>query len=212
MPVRSPSGTARACYSSAPGQTPSSDAACEQDPDRAALRLVVSRARQLASAVGRPAIRATAELCPIEEPRVIHQRRTADRKHVREEPDPADRAGAQQVAVRCGAGKRAAIMNLVHSARLNEHDPYVYPKDVLDRPPIQLPGRIVELLPHRWQSASARNRLRRPSSRWVGRTCLDQGCVALGSGLVDVDGDLHGGKSGANWCRANRAATRHGDP
>jgi hypothetical protein len=55
-------------------------------------------------------------------------------------------------------------MNLVHSARLNEHDSYVYRKDVLDRLPIQLPGRIVELLPHRWQSASALNRLGRQSS------------------------------------------------
>jgi transposase len=32
------------------------------------------------------------------------------------------------------AGKRAAaVMNLVHSARLNGHDPYTYLKDVLER-------------------------------------------------------------------------------
>jgi transposase len=52
------------------------------------------------------------------------------------------------------AGKRAAaIMSLVHSARLNEHDPYAYLKDVLERLPTQPANRIAELLPHRWQAA-----------------------------------------------------------
>ena len=50
------------------------------------------------------------------------------------------------------AGKRAAaIMSLVHSARLNGHDPYAYLKDVLERLPTQPARRIDELLPHRWQ-------------------------------------------------------------
>ena len=50
------------------------------------------------------------------------------------------------------AGKRAAaIMSLVHSARLNEHDPYAYLKDVLERLPTQPASRVQELLPHRWQ-------------------------------------------------------------
>lgn len=50
------------------------------------------------------------------------------------------------------AGKRAAaVMSLVHSAKLNGHDPYAYLKDVMDRLPTQLAGRIEELLPHRWQ-------------------------------------------------------------
>ncbi len=50
------------------------------------------------------------------------------------------------------AGKRAAaVMSLVHSARLNGHDPYAYMKDVLDRLPTQPASRINELLPHRWQ-------------------------------------------------------------
>ena len=50
------------------------------------------------------------------------------------------------------AGKRAAaVMSLVHSARLNGHDPYVYLKDVLERLPTQPASRVQELLPHRWQ-------------------------------------------------------------
>jgi hypothetical protein len=49
------------------------------------------------------------------------------------------------------AGKRAAaVMSLVHSARLNGHDPYAYLKDVLERLPTQPASRVQELLPHRW--------------------------------------------------------------
>ena len=49
------------------------------------------------------------------------------------------------------AGKRAAaIMSLLHSARINGHDPYAYFKDVLHRLPTQPASRIDELLPHRW--------------------------------------------------------------
>ena len=49
------------------------------------------------------------------------------------------------------AGKRAAaVMSLVHSARLNGHDPYAYLRDVLERLPTQPASRIAELLPHRW--------------------------------------------------------------
>lgn len=49
-------------------------------------------------------------------------------------------------------GKRAAaVMSLVHSARLNGHDPYAYLKDVLERLPTQPASRVQELLPHRWQ-------------------------------------------------------------
>ena len=51
------------------------------------------------------------------------------------------------------AGKRAAaIMSLVHSARLNGHDPYAYLKDVLERLPTQPASRIDELLAHRWRA------------------------------------------------------------
>ena len=54
------------------------------------------------------------------------------------------------------AGKRAAaIMSLVHSARLNGHDPYAYLRDVMERLPTQPASRIEELLPHRWQPHSA---------------------------------------------------------
>lgn len=49
------------------------------------------------------------------------------------------------------AGKRAAaIMSLLHSARINGHDPYAYFKDVLDCLPTHPASRIDELLPHRW--------------------------------------------------------------
>jgi hypothetical protein len=53
------------------------------------------------------------------------------------------------------AGQRAAaIMSLVHSARINGHDPYEYLKDVLDRLPTQPASRIAELLPHHWKPAA----------------------------------------------------------
>lgn len=49
------------------------------------------------------------------------------------------------------AGKRAAaVMSLLHSARINGHDPYAYFKDVLERLPTHPASRIDELLPHRW--------------------------------------------------------------
>lgn len=49
------------------------------------------------------------------------------------------------------AGKRAAaVMSLLHSARINGHDPYAYLKDVLERLPTHSASRIDELLPHRW--------------------------------------------------------------
>lgn len=54
------------------------------------------------------------------------------------------------------AGKRAAaVISLVHSAKLNGHDPYGYLKDVLARLPTQPASRIGELLPHRWRPLSA---------------------------------------------------------
>jgi hypothetical protein len=50
------------------------------------------------------------------------------------------------------AGKRAAaVMSLVHSARLNGHEPYAYLRDMLERLPTQPNRQIGELLPHRWQ-------------------------------------------------------------
>ncbi|PZQ78403.1 Transposase IS66 family protein [Xylophilus ampelinus] len=54
------------------------------------------------------------------------------------------------------AGKRAAaVMSLVHSARLNRHEPHAYLKDVLQRLPTQPASRIGELLPHRWRPGIA---------------------------------------------------------
>lgn len=50
------------------------------------------------------------------------------------------------------AGQRAAaVMSLIHSARLNGHDVHAYMKDILERLPTQPASRIDELLPHRWQ-------------------------------------------------------------
>lgn len=56
------------------------------------------------------------------------------------------------------AGQRAAaIMSLVHSARLNGVEPYTYLKDILERLPTQPASRVDELLPHRWQSLQRRS-------------------------------------------------------
>ncbi len=50
------------------------------------------------------------------------------------------------------AGKRAAaVMSLIHSAKLNGLDPYAYMRDVLERLPTQPASRIAELLPHHWR-------------------------------------------------------------
>lgn len=50
------------------------------------------------------------------------------------------------------AGKRAAaVMSLVHSAKLNGLEPYAYLRDVLERLPTLPASRLGELLPHRWQ-------------------------------------------------------------
>jgi transposase len=59
------------------------------------------------------------------------------------------------------AGKRAAaVMSLIHSARMNGHDPYAYLRDVLERLPTQLNSRNGDLLPHRWRPAGAIERNR----------------------------------------------------
>ena len=51
------------------------------------------------------------------------------------------------------AGLRAAaIMSLIGSAKMNDLDPYVYLKDVLERLPTHPARRIEELLPHRWRA------------------------------------------------------------
>jgi len=52
------------------------------------------------------------------------------------------------------AGQRAAaVMSLLHSAKLNGLEPYAYLKDVLTRLPTLPSAQIEELLPHRWQSS-----------------------------------------------------------
>lgn len=56
------------------------------------------------------------------------------------------------LAASLSSGQRtAALMSLIQSAKLNEHDVYAYLKDVLTRPPMQRASEIGELLPHRWQ-------------------------------------------------------------
>ena len=51
------------------------------------------------------------------------------------------------------AGKRAAaVMSLIHSAKLCGHDPHAYMRDVLERLPTHPASRIEELLPHRWRA------------------------------------------------------------
>ena len=73
------------------------------------------------------------------------------------------------------AGKRAAaVMSLIHSAKLNGLDPYAYMRDVLERLPTQPDSLIAELLPHHWRSTTSRRPdLSHPSSRWVRRTYMD---------------------------------------
>ncbi len=54
------------------------------------------------------------------------------------------------------AGKRAAaVMSLIHSAKLNGLDPYAYIRDVLKRMPTTSASRIGDLLPHRWRAGAA---------------------------------------------------------
>lgn len=53
------------------------------------------------------------------------------------------------------AGQRAAaVMSLIHSARLNGHDAYAYLKDILERLPAHPASRVGELLPHNWTAAA----------------------------------------------------------
>lgn len=53
------------------------------------------------------------------------------------------------------AGERAAVVSsLLHSAKLNGHEPWAYLRDILTRMPTQPKSRLDELLPHRWQPLS----------------------------------------------------------
>jgi len=50
------------------------------------------------------------------------------------------------------AGQRAAaIMSLLHTSRLNGHEPYAYLKDVLERLPTQPASTLADLLPYCWK-------------------------------------------------------------
>jgi hypothetical protein len=47
----------------------------------------------------------------------------------------------------------AAIMSLIQPAELNNHDPYAYLNDVLERMPTHRSSAVNELLPHNWKPA-----------------------------------------------------------
>jgi transposase len=53
------------------------------------------------------------------------------------------------------AGQRAAaIMSLLHTARLNGLESYAYLKDVLQRLPTQPASTMTDLLPYRWSPST----------------------------------------------------------
>jgi len=53
------------------------------------------------------------------------------------------------------AGQRAAaIMSLLHTARLNGHEPYAYLRDLLQRLPTQPASALRDLLPYSWKPAA----------------------------------------------------------
>jgi transposase len=54
-----------------------------------------------------------------------------------------------------GGKRAAAIMSLIHSARINGHDPYAYLRDVFERLPTQPASRVNELLPHHWKISTS---------------------------------------------------------
>ena len=50
------------------------------------------------------------------------------------------------------AGQRAAIvMSLLQSAKLHDHDPWAYLKDVFERLPTLKQRDLAQLLPHNWR-------------------------------------------------------------
>lgn len=61
-------------------------------------------------------------------------------------------AGAARWCATTTQATRCCQYELIHSARMNGHDPYAYLRDVLERLPTQPASRIGELLPHRWQA------------------------------------------------------------
>jgi transposase len=84
--------------------------------------------------------------------------RSADRQQLGGKPHRPIALGRQNwlFADSLWAGKRAAaIMSLIHSAKLNGLDPYDCMRDVLERLPMQPAGRIAELLPHHWQPTTS---------------------------------------------------------
>ena len=92
------------------------------------------------------------EVSSIEGPRRAWGRRPQlPARHEQNGPVIAVERGNWPFAGSLRVGKRAAaIMSPLHSARINEHDPYAYCKDVLDRLSMHPASRIDELLPHRW--------------------------------------------------------------
>lgn len=76
-------------------------------------------------------------------------------RHRQNEPELALGRKNWLFAGRLRAGQRAAaIMSLLHTARLNGHEPYEYLKDVLERLPTQPASALADLLPYRWTPAA----------------------------------------------------------
>ncbi len=63
------------------------------------------------------------------------------------------RCGADGVPVFVKAALQA-MMSLLHSARINGHEPYAYLRNVLERLPTHPASRIDKLPPHRWDAGS----------------------------------------------------------
>ena len=91
----------------------------------------------------------------------MHQPRSHPRSHILVLPalKPSTPAGSVQLRIQLAAARElvfrkqqgAAVMSLIHSAKLNELEPYAYLRDVLELLPTQPASRINELLPHCWR-------------------------------------------------------------
>ena len=61
---------------------------------------------------------------------------------------PAGRPKGESLRAQC----EGSPVSLIDSAKMNDLDPYVYLKDVLQRLPTHPTRRVEELLPHRWRA------------------------------------------------------------
>ncbi len=61
---------------------------------------------------------------------------------------PPGRPKGESLSAQC----EGSPVSLIDSAKMNDLDPYVYLKDVLQRLPTHPARRVEELLPHRWRA------------------------------------------------------------